>query len=272
MRLIIFQLILILLLISGLGCNNNGPSPVESDTPPQLVKSPGGDNSFPSGLEPTSLPPSNYYKDEATDLSAWWSGELYAPEDLRHEIATELRRIRLGYAKTVPNSQIRFRSVDATGQLLFGFSNAGWEMWKDGTYDAWDSLNIALNVDSIVVTTHYPEDFKYVVLFFNGRPNVSKLIELYSGLPETKYVEGNMFCCDWPILLMWRQDDIVHYFFRNAWGDCPSGCIYEDYYYFTVVDGEATYIGYYEHDWDRPMPRPDWMAIADLASDKYWPY
>ena len=30
-----------------------------------------------------------------------------------------------------------------------------------------------------------------------------------------------------------------YFVFRRAWGDCPSGCIDQELFFFTVVDGEA---------------------------------
>jgi len=275
MRLVTFGLFLTLILILGLGCGNDAMTPVDGDDAAWLVKAPDQGNNFPGGLDPEIITPSNYYKDEATDLATWWSGELYAPAQLTHTIETELRKIRLEFSHTVPNTQIAFMPVNATGRLLFGFTDAGWEMWKNDSYHAWDSLNAALNVDSIAVTTHYPEDRKYVTIFFPGRPNVDRLKEFYEVLPEARYADGDIWCCDWPIVLMWREEEenVAHYFFRNAWGDCPSGCIYQDYAYIKVVDGEPTYIGYYLKDWEHPwLPRPEWMDIADLASAKYWPY
>lgn len=272
MRLTTFGIFLTLILILGLACSDNSTAPVDGDGAKWLVKAPDGGNTFPLELKPNIIPPSNYYKDEATDLAVWWSGELYAPEDLKQEIATELRKIRLEFSKTIPQTNIRFHPVYMSGRLFIGFTDAGWEMWKEGGYNAWDSLNAVYGVDSIKVTTHYPDFFKYVSVFFPDRPNVERLIEAYRDLPETEYIQGDILCCDWPILLMWRDDEIAHYFFRNAWGDCPSGCIYEEYDYVAVISGEPIYIGHYLHDWDHPMPRPDWMNLADRASDKYWKY
>jgi hypothetical protein len=266
------KLFLILTLILGLGCGDESTTPTDADGARWLVKSPDSGGDFPGGLEPNILPPSNYHRNEAADLATWWSGELYAPEALTYQIVTELRELRLKYSGLYPSAVIQFQPVNAPGQLIFGFTDEGWEMWKNGTYDAWDSLNTALAVDSIVELGVYAYIHKNVLIYFDGRPNVQRLIELYRALPELNYVSGNDFCCDWPILLMWREENVSHYFFRNAWGDCPSGCIYEDFHYFTVVEGEPIYIGYYLHDWDHPLPRPDWMNMADLAADKYWSY
>ena len=63
------------------------------------------------------------------------------------------------------------------------------------------------------------------------------------------------------------------YFFRDAWGDCPAGCIISDIYYLTSKQGQFEYKGSWSNQDEPDPPRPVWMDTFEMARDTmaYWP-
>lgn len=59
------------------------------------------------------------------------------------------------------------------------------------------------------------------------------------------------------------------YFFRDAWGDCPSGCIVSKFYYFRTVrtkfQEQAEFVGSYMPTFGHPELDPNWFDTLLLA-------
>lgn len=62
-------------------------------------------------------------------------------------------------------------------------------------------------------------------------------------------------------------DGRILYFFRNAWGDCPSGCLYSEFWVLTVLDGRVVYDGYYT---DKLLMPADLRVAYTDAWEAYW--
>ncbi|MDH4157804.1 MAG: hypothetical protein OEW00_11070 [candidate division Zixibacteria bacterium] len=208
---------------------------------------------------------------ESLLLAQWLVDEMYPPVTLAKELEKELKIIRERWSYQIGAVNIRFGPPYEVAMIVVGFTDDGWQMFREGEYHHWDALNEQFDLDTMILWGGgAAESFKNVELHFNRLPNANLLVDYYTGLPETKYVAVNGYCCDWPLLLVHQGDVQRHYFFRNAWGDCPSGCIEEEYFYFTVAGDSASYKGYYKPDWIDPLPRPDWMWMVDEALARYW--
>ena len=59
-----------------------------------------------------------------------------------------------------------------------------------------------------------------------------------------------------------RCRDTWHFVFRDAWGDCPAGCIHSELSFFAVVDGEVERI--------EPAKAPAMEPFATLLADRGW--
>ena len=59
----------------------------------------------------------------------------------------------------------------------------------------------------------------------------------------------------------------MSYVFRNGWGDCPAGCIYNEHWYFTVAGDQPFFVGYYPEY--QGGPAPPWWEEARLNRQHY---
>jgi hypothetical protein len=251
--------------LSGSSGDNRAVQPSPSDIRAGLSR-----NTLPFSVGATEAESAIGSGQEAYLLAQWLANEMYAPTALAKKIESDLKIIRNQYSYTIEAVKIRFAPPHSLGTLLIGFTDEGWRQFKAGQYHAWDSLNRKYDLDSIDVPEHYSDELKMVSLIFRGLPNCNLLVDQYAGLAGLRSVGVAAWCCDWPLLLVCLDHDTLHYFFRNAWGDCPSGCIEQEFFYFTVEGSIAHYVGTYKHDWTNPPPRPDWMNMVDQAMQKYW--
>lgn len=68
--------------------------------------------------------------------------------------------------------------------------------------------------------------------------NTLVLREVFDALEGVQSVSLNPFGGDFDRAFYVPENDL--YIFRHGYGDCWSGCIHQDLYYFTVTDGEVT--------------------------------
>ena len=209
---------------------------------------------------------------EAELLAQWLEDVMYPPVNLTRKLERELSLIRNQWGETIREAEIKFFPVYVPGELIIGFTDDGWQDFKSNDYHHWDVINEMLELDSIDIFMNDPDYYKNVLLKFGDPLNSNLLVYYYTGLPGLSYVHVNSYCCDWLVLLVYREGEDCHYFFRNAWGDCPSGCIYNEYFYFTIDGDTAKYEGSYMYDWGNIQPAPPWMQMVNEAKAKYWVY
>jgi hypothetical protein len=90
-------------------------------------------------------------------------------------------------------------------------------------------------------------------------------------LDGVRYAEPNGFVGDWSNVYPWRLDEGMSYLWRDAWGDCPAGCINSRFWYFRVTDAGIEYVGTFDKWVD---PEPPWWGEAKSAYFRYrnWHY
>ena len=165
---------------------------------------------------------------EATVLALEESGEFLPPSALVDKIAADLQAIR--------NYDHYFDQIHVTpswipGELLVSLTADAITQLRAGTYHGLDSLNQVYGPVS-VVDHHWM--IPVVQLVFSACYNPDQLSTIYTGAPGVVYVEPNSCYNDAQDIWIDSED---RYVFKRGWGDCPSGCMAEHFWVFTVSDG-----------------------------------
>jgi len=206
-------------------------------------------------------------EDEEAELMALClSGELVAPDSLYEQISNDLRDIRDAFGDTFQIiARIEFFPPWMAGQLMMSFEDSVVQQIRNGEYHAWDELNQEYQV--VDIDTGLIDFIGLVVLTFNGRLHPWRLAELYEKLPGVRYASPNFIYGDRPNVYARETGGGLSYLFRNGWGDCPAGCIYNEYWYFIFAGNQPAFVGYWSpHQQSEP---PDWWGEARLNKEHY---
>ena len=79
-----------------------------------------------------------------------------------------------------------------------------------------------------------------VAFCFGPVLNLPPAAAAYSGLDGISYAEPDTYAGDGPDIDAARADGDWYLIFRNAWGDCPSGCINEQFSFFVISGGTVS--------------------------------
>ena len=219
--------------------------------------------------EKTGLPPVEFTpkENEEAELAALClSGELVAPDSLYNQILNDLAAIRATFGESLEVViRVKFKPPWIAGCLIVGFDSITAQQIANGEYHAWDELNQQYQVTKI--DTHLIDFIKVVILHFKGRLHPLRLAEIYRGLPGVMYTEPNGLIGDGPNIHLNQTGNGITYLFRDAWGDCPSGCIYSEYWYFIFEGGQPVFVGHWA---PRNDPnKPEWREEARLNKEHY---
>jgi hypothetical protein len=208
---------------------------------------------------------------EAEELAMALSRELTAPRELYNRIRRDLAKIRKQYAQEIPAVQITYQPQWLSGGIHMEIDSAVFFDSANEAYQLFGSLNGAFGLDYFVHRGFY---YTYYELQLNGRYNPVRLIDQYYHI-----IGGGIELMRTPSLVGWdgpdmsvaMDGDVIRYYFRKAWGDCPSGCVFERVYFFSTLGGRLTYHGEYNNVDSPSPPKPDWYAVywADVLSQRY---
>jgi hypothetical protein len=202
---------------------------------------------------------------EAEAAALWLSGDLVAPTDLYEDLLDGYSRIRSAIGDSINElDHVVFVSPWMPGELLVKLTEDAIVELRRGEYHDLDSLNAYYRVAKI--DTHMIDFIGWMHLFFEGRLHPERLAEAYSPVPSLLYAEPNGMWNNQADNYPWLIDGGISYLFRNGWGDCPSGCIYNQFWYFKVFEGvdDVEYLGTFVL---REDPEPDWWPEARRAYD-----
>ncbi len=202
---------------------------------------------------------------EAEAAALWLSGDLVAPTDLYEELFSGYSRIRGAYADSIPElNQVTFVSPWMPGELLLKLTDDAIAELRRGEYHDLDSLNTYYRVAEI--DTHLIDFIGWMHLIFEGRLHPERLAEEYGQVPSLLMAEPNGTWSNQADNYPWLIDGGISYLFRYGWGDCPAGCIYNQFWYFKVreISGYVEYLGTFVSG---EGPEPDWWAEARAAYD-----
>ncbi len=182
-------------------------------------------------------------ENEEAELAALClSGEIVAPDSLYEQVLSDLAAIRATFGDTLEVViRVKFRPPWIAGCLIIGFDDTTAQKVASGEYHGWDELNDKYQVTEI--RTSLTHAFGAAVLYFRGRLHAYRLAGMYRGLPGVTYTEPNRMIGDSPNIDLRQTGRAITYLFRDAWGDCPSGCIYSEYWYFMVEGGQPIFLG-----------------------------
>ncbi len=243
------SIIALMLLCLGLGCSKSTRNQAcKYDDPLQRIGS--------SPME----------NEEAELIALCLSGELVAPDGLYEQVMTDLAAIRTAFAETLGTAgQIEFRTPWSTGVLMLGFDDSTVQQIRDGEYHAWDDLNDQLQATN--VDTSHLDFIGCAVIVFNGRLHPYRLAEIYSQLPGLENTSPSFIRGDSPNVYSREIQGGMTYLFRNGWGDCPSGCISNEFWYFSCEGPEPEFVGYWPAY--EGVPPPHWWEEAWLNREQY---
>jgi hypothetical protein len=203
---------------------------------------------------------------EAEEMALWLSGDLTAPPALYARLAAGLGCVRQGFGENTPElDRIRFSAPWQPGRLSFLVTRAVRDQIRAGTYHALDSLNQALGLAYMDTTPDFATHAR-VSLTFTGRLHPQRLAELYAKVPSLSWISIDGLSGDAPCVYPWVRDARITFLFRDAWGDCPVGCIHSLYWYFDWDDTDCRLLG----AWDpRLEDTPGWWSEARAAMVAY---
>jgi hypothetical protein len=206
---------------------------------------------------------------EAEETALLLSGELTAPEALYEGVLGDVAEIRRQYGDQVtafsrPLSNVTFWLPWVASEITVDFEPEYVDKVAQGLYTDWDALNAALGLESIDTRLI---QFGTALLGFGGILHPCRLVDLYRDLPGVNRVSSNVIDGDAPNIFPFETDSGRTYVFREAWGDCPAGCINQEYWYFVRSDTGMSLVGKYDPQKD--VTPPSWWSEADLNLQFY---
>ncbi len=203
---------------------------------------------------------------EAELAALWLSGDLIAPQALYETIRNDLAAIRAANADSTDMVSIGFFPPWAPSELLAGFSSEGVQKIRNDNFPELERLNkyfglVELDTSGLSWGTRGSAGLR-----FSGRKHPMMIAPDYDELDDVMWAEPNGYIGDWGNVYPWKLDRGMSYLIRNAWGDCPAGCIYSVFWYFRVNDGAVWYVGRYQPQADA---EPLWWPEARTAYYAY---
>ena len=169
---------------------------------------------------------------EAQMLAIEVSGQLRPPEELAIRIDNDSTVTRFTFPFI---ASIHYRYPYSPDELIVGLTDTAMSQYLAGQYHAVDALNEEYGVIDIRTLS---TNLKIIILTFNQIYNMPMLSNIYEQADPVgiRYAEPNYYGGDGSTIIA----NLPFYTFVHAWGDCPSGCINHDYYFFLVEQGQST--------------------------------
>jgi len=200
---------------------------------------------------------------EADEAALWLSRELTSPPELYQTIHNDLVVIRGAYAGSVPKVSVKFRPLWVPSMIILSVDDDLKQQLLAGQPTSLDYLNGVMQAIEVDTSKLEMPGLGFLVISFAGRKHSQRLAELYRTVPGVTAADPNGWYGDGPQLYPWRSPEGgMSYLFRDAFGDCPAGCIYSIFYYFRRVNGQTEYVGSYDR---RVDAEPSWWAEAKIA-------
>jgi len=164
-------------------------------------------------------------------------------DGLIHEIAGVLAQIREAYPEMM---EISARQAFEPGMLLLGLEMDLLEAVSDAVAHGnapathtgqarFDALNATLGLSDMQLFRHVG----VVALHFDGPVSLYAACRAYREIPGVRFAEPDMRTGDGPDMDVAKVQGTWYVIARKAWGDCPAGCIHEEFLYFTAGEGLA---------------------------------
>ena len=168
---------------------------------------------------------------------------------LSAEIDSTLTAIRAACPVLV-DEKVTVRMTHAFGQLILALEpqlyeavasllvDQGGPVTLETGYAEFDSLNGRLGLSVVLDLYSFS---RTVAFYFSEYLNVPAAATAYEMIDGIEYAEANAHVGDGPDIDAFNSEGRWYVVARRAEGDCPSGCINEELYFF-IVDGTAVEI------------------------------
>ena len=169
--------------------------------------------------------------------------DLAARDQLQRELAEALRLIRTAYPEVAgihareryrPSMLILGLEPPLLRQVQAMFDHAGEVATLRTGAPELDALNVRLGLRGARSMGSLG-----VIYCFGPYLNVVTAAAAYSRLSGVSYAEPDTRLGDGPDIEAVRVDGDWYLVLRNAWGDCPAGCINEQFFFFVVTGGQV---------------------------------
>jgi hypothetical protein len=196
--------------------------------------------SFPGGRSDAAIIATSILSRESEELLFDSEGFAALTSELEHILGL----IRDAYPAT---ASIHARDIYMAGQIIVNLETPLKEaienaiaVQPDGAglvtgQAAFDAINAQLGGVRALRLTHYFQSTGSLVLCLDQRVNVVPASLVYRELDGIRYAEPNWAGGDGPDIGALRGGDTWYVLFRDAWGDCPAGCMEQELMYFTVT-------------------------------------
>jgi len=218
-------------------------------------------------IDPLDLTPREHA--EAEWAALYLSGEMIASDSLYNHVLSGIYYLLERYADSIPEATIRFRYPTFNCDLVLSFTDSAKIKIRSGEYHAWDSLNDYYRVAEIDTTKLM--SMYLATIRFTGRLNPSLLCEKYSSLPGVWNVSpAYSMIGDGPNKYVDMKNGQLRFLIRNAWGDCPAGCMSSHYFYFRQSNNGMDFVG----DWNPQETEnpPAWWDEVSMLKQEYDQY
>lgn len=203
---------------------------------------------------------------EVGEAALWLSGELTSPPELYDTIHDDVIAIRAEYGASVPKLSIGFRTPWVPSMVIVAVTEEVKQQILGGDTAALDFINQQMNAIEMDTSKLDRPGLGWILIRFDGRKHPRRLAEAYGAVDGVTWAQPNVYFGDWSQWYPWRIPGGMSYLFRDAWGDCPAGCMYSNFYYFKRVNGQTEYVGRYERYVDA---EPAWWAEAKTAYETH---
>jgi len=184
----------------------------------------------------------------ATDILKEGSSELKISRRTRDALSAEIDGVLALVRTGRPNLESIHARAHTTSLVEVNLEpelmNRLVDLWNEGEVSGsfvtgapdFDLLNAVVGLCDI-----YPlRSIDWVFLYLDSTVNGWVAANLYESAAGVLDSFSGSFKLDNPVVEAVKQSDTWFVVFRDAWGDCPSGCLKEELFFYAVTDGEVT--------------------------------
>lgn len=128
-----------------------------------------------------------------------------------------------------------FPKHDGKG-ILIKLEDEAFKAVKEGSFTEWDCLNDHYGNKNISIIA---DSISAVLVELKGIYKTELIADEYQSLAGVIHASDNSTVGDGSTICVTPEDEIYHYVFEEASGDCPRGCTEHIYYYFTTSPNES---------------------------------
>lgn len=204
--------------------------------------------------------------DDKTEMDV---ADSYRSFKMTEEITRVLAAIRTGWPDV---AEVTARPQWEPGTLIIGlepslFESVSLGLPEEGNsvplctgHAEFDALNAAVGLQAVELLT-----LKYapsIVIRFDPRRNIHLTGASYENIRGVKYARPDSSIGDGPDIQALRSAGKWYMVFRKAWGDCPSGCLFSELYFFIEHNGDVKRVG--------PERAAVMAEFAEILADRVW--